>query len=144
MTPKAMRAELKENGLKTPRSNEDLLDAYIQYKSGSEPKTEPKTDSKVLSVVPKENEYTYIGQGDTPPQMINFMGKQIFLRGEKTTVIDSELIDKIKNNPSFVKGDFSREDLMESDKKWAKHAKNTREEHVKMEIEMQRKNRKHG
>jgi len=48
--------------------------------------------------------YTYIGGGDSPPQVTNFMGKQEFIIGEPVDVTNPELLKKLEGNPCFTMG----------------------------------------
>lgn len=55
--------------------------------------------------------FTYIGAGEDSPRVINFMGKQRFVRGDETEVFDPDLIAKLKDNPTFVEGKADQEVL---------------------------------
>lgn len=55
--------------------------------------------------------YTYIGGGEDSPRVINFMGKQKFVRGELTTVTDPEVLAKLDGASTFVKGKADQETL---------------------------------
>jgi len=60
--------------------------------------------------------YTYIGGGDTPPQMTNFMDRQEFMIGEETEVTDPELLAKLKGNQCFVQGKVDRREIIKQAK----------------------------
>jgi hypothetical protein len=137
MNTKEMRTKMREDGLTPPRSNEELIKVY------NEKYGETKVEATVTNM-PMQNQYTYIGAGATPPQLINFMGMQVFMRGELTTVTNPVVLGKIKGNPCFVQGEYPKEKLMENDKQAEKCAQKIRDEHVKMEIDIQRRNRKHA
>lgn len=59
--------------------------------------------------------YTYVGAGTEPPVKINFMGKQVFIRGKATTVTNAEVLAKLKGHPCFVEGEVDQEDLHDQD-----------------------------
>jgi len=143
MDIKEIREKLKDSGLeKLPRSNNDAIELYNKTFNADEQK-EPEAAKKPLEVVKVDkNLYTYIGSGDTPPNMIKFMNKQVFTRGVAVEVKDQVALDKIKNNPCFVKGEVDQDTLYSNDEKAAKAAQHQRDEDVKIQIEMERKNRK--
>lgn len=78
------------------------------------------------AVVYPANVFTYVGGGTDSPQVINFMGKQKFVRGQLTEVTDPEVLAKIKYNPSFINGEVSQEELYEMDKDAVKKAEHRR------------------
>lgn len=135
MTNKEKRARLKEAGLSVPRSNDDMLALYDE--------TFQPVKAEVVAISPKkEGEvYTYIGAGHEPPQIINFMGMQAFRRGEPVLVTNPVVLEKIKTNHCFVKGEASAEQILENDKEADKRVQLIKEEMVKMQIEADRKNR---
>lgn len=55
--------------------------------------------------------YTYVGAGAGSPQIINFMGKQKFIRGKATEVTDPEVLSKIQGVPTFMEGEVDVETL---------------------------------
>lgn len=65
--------------------------------------------------------YTYIGSGETPPQIIKFMDQIVFRRGEPVKIENNQnnafLIKKLENNKCFIKGEIKVEDLMIQDQK---------------------------
>ena len=65
----------------------------------------------------KKQTFTYVGSGEDSPNVINFMGRQEFVRGEEQEVSDPTVLRKIENNPSFVKGKFGLKGIQEMDKK---------------------------
>lgn len=143
MNTKKMREKLKLAGHTPARSNKDLKIQYKEvFSKPSEKSTELVKPEKILSIVPADNEYTYIGHGEGEPHMIKFMGIQNFMRGELTTVTDPVVLRKIKNNPCFVKGAYPRDKLFEDDEKAKKKADDQRFEDSKLQIEMERKQRK--
>lgn len=60
---------------------------------------------------------TYIGQGEDPPRVIDFMGQHRFIRGQVAYVKNGMLLEKICNNPCFVMGEVGMETLHENDAK---------------------------
>lgn len=79
------------------------------------------TSEEDVEEVP-ENVFTYVGAGESPPTVINFMGVQEFVRGEPVLVTNEELLKKIVNNPSFVRGTVDMRTLHEGDKQAAREA----------------------
>ena len=72
--------------------------------------------------------YTYIGGGESSPEVINFMGKQEFVLGEETEVTNMDVLKKIKGNMSFVKGSVERAVISEQKKEAKKKADARRED----------------
>ena len=154
MKYKQMRRQLKEKGVKPiPLKNTEMYELYIKEfpdYDGGDPgqslavkndKTEVGNKDNTVKLV-SSNIYTYIGSGDTPPHMITFMGIQNFVRGEATEVTDELVLSKIVNHKSFVKGKYDMEKAFEADKIEAKKSQNQRDEDVKFQIEMERKNKR--
>lgn len=135
MEVKQMREQLKDVVDTVPRSNDAVAAMYKEKVLGEAPE-------KPLTIVPSENEYTYVGSGETPPHMIKFMGIQVFSRGQLTKVTNPEVLAKIKNNQSFVKGAVSQDDLYDADMKAKEKADLQREEDVKTQIHFDRQNSK--
>jgi len=50
----------------------------------------------------KAREFTYIGGGEGSPHVINFMGKQKFVRGQLTEVTDPEVLAKLDGGVSTI------------------------------------------
>ena len=94
---------------------------------------------KPKPVVKGDNVYTYVGAGDAPPHVINFMGKQEFVRGEAVEVTDPVLLAKIVNNASFVKGSVDPKTLYKADAEAAKKAEEQRKADAKTHAEFQKK-----
>lgn len=136
MDIKKMRDELKGIVDTVPRKNEDVVKLYNEKFSGDE-----KAEN-VVSIIAKDNEYTYIGAGDEPPHMIDFMGLQKFIRGELTEVTNPLVLSKISGNKCFVKGAYDKEKLFANDKEAKKEADLQREEDTKTQIYFERQNRK--
>ena len=61
--------------------------------------------------------YTYIGGGETSPQIINFMGRQEFMIGEEVDVTDLKLLAKLKTHQCFVEGKADRRKIAGDAKK---------------------------
>lgn len=117
---KVMRQKLKDKGLSVPRANKDAQRLY-EKTFASEYIAEAPTDSPISPVVEKpeltlhQNIWTYIGKGDEPPHMINFMGMQKFIRGAATEVSNPLVIAKLKTNPCFVEGEYDSDLMFEND-----------------------------
>jgi len=129
MEPKAMREALKAANITCPVSNKDVIEAYN------------KAFNKEVVTLASSNIYTYIGQGDEPPHMINFMGRQQFIRGTPTEVTDMGVINKIRTNPCFVAGKVDQSELFARDEAAKKQVEKQRMEDLKLQIEMERVNR---
>lgn len=141
MEVKEMRAILKELDIKVPQKNSAVVELYNKEFDANEVIEEEVKNDKALKSVVSDNEYTYIGQGDTPPQIIKFMGLQVFTRGVATPVTDPVVLEKVKTNSSFVKGEIDGELLYANDEAAKKKVQAIRDEDVKLDIYMQRKNR---
>ena len=150
MEHKVMRSILREAGIHVPRSNEDLeaaYKAYVEktYKQG--PHTAEKVagealnkaEDKVIKLV-STNIWTYVGAGETPPHMIDFMGLEKFIRGQAKEVTNKEVLEKIKIHPCFVKGTVDQDTLFNMDEEARKKADEQRFEDLKTQIEVERKN----
>lgn len=152
MEPKEMRVKLKEAGITCPVSNRDVITKYNEHFSGFEeakptdllvaPEVEKSEIStpKIVTLV-SSNIYTYVGQGDEPPHMINFMGRHKFVRGQATEVKDPDIRKKLESHRCFVKGEIDTKILFENDEAAKKKADAQRDEDVKTQIQMDRKNR---
>lgn len=75
---------------------------------------------------------TYVGAGEDSPRVINFMGKQKFVRGQAVEITDQELLAKIIGNPSFVEGEVDQESLHEMDEEAANEANDQRKSDKKL------------
>jgi hypothetical protein len=150
MDNKEMRQALRDAGKHVPRSNEDLEKAYNEAFSRGEvmdkpiaqveppllPEEEPKTNIVKLA---SDNVWTYIGAGDTPPHMINFMGMEKFIRGQAKEVTNPKVIEKMLVSPCFVKGKVDQDLLFARDEEARQKAEKQREEDLKLQIEIERK-----
>lgn len=87
---------------------------------------ENQTPVEEAEVVNEENVFTYVGQGEDPPRVINFMGMQKFVRGVPVEVTNPMVLNKIAINPSFVQGEVDQEVLHEQDQKAAEEAEDQR------------------
>lgn len=118
-----MRQSLRDAGKHVPRSNKDTEIAYTELKNINtgegyeEPKGEIEkvipTEDSVVKLV-SSNVYTYIGAGDEPPHMINYMGIQKFVRGQAIEV-SPNVAEKIRNHRCFVKGEVDQESMFKND-----------------------------
>ena len=144
MKTKDMREFLKDKVETVPRSNADVEKLYNEMNGITVQTVEP-VHVESVEVKPTEistgDEYTYVGYGDTPPHMINFMGLQVFMRGTPVKVTDPRVLEKVKVNRSFVKGKADINKMHEQDELAAKRAQKQREEDLKMQIEVERQNR---
>ena len=144
MQPNEMRAELKEAGITCPVSNKDVIakynEAFPKVDGGSEISTPTNSTPQIVTLA-STNIYTYVGVGDEPPHMINFMGLQKFIRGDATEVTDLAVIEKIQNHPCFTKGAINKDILFENDEQAKKKAQAQRDEDVKTQIAIDRINR---
>jgi hypothetical protein len=160
MEYKEMRAELKEAGVKpVPLKNTEMYQLYIKENpdyDGGEPgggklkdmdmnpagfiqDISPKvTDNQIVEA---GEEYTYIGVGETPPQITKYMGIQTFTRGIPVMVTDKRILARIAGNASFVKGKVDGEVLIEQDELAKKRCDKIREEDTKIQIMCDRANR---
>jgi len=127
MDIKAMREKMKADGHSTPRSNEDLIEAYNRIYAVETPIEPSVVEPSVVTLV-SSNIYTYIGQGDSPPHLINFMGRQQFVRGTATEVTDPAVLAKIDGNGCFVKGQVDQSLMFERDEEAKKKAQAQREQ----------------
>jgi hypothetical protein len=150
MDTKKMRESLRAKGIKPKQKNEEMIAQYNEefpneISIHSEVNDPTSFEAKQpLKLVPSDNEYTYVGAGDTPPHMIKFMGIQVFTRGQLTKVTNPRVLAKIDGNPSFVKGAVTQEFLYENDEKAAAEAKRQRESDQELQILIERENRKAG
>jgi len=138
MNHKEMRAKLKDIVETVPRSNEDMVNLYGE-KFPQETTEITPTVTKVINDV-----WTYIGQGDQPPHLIKFMGRQVFKRGEPTEVKDPVVLEKIKNNPCFTNQKVDTEKLYEQDETEAKKAEDQRNKDIETQLWADRNNKKMG
>lgn len=156
MEPKDMRVALKEAGQPVPVKNADVVEAYnaaVDMGLIDEPvetsaeETEETPEVPEPEVKTKEKKsagkvITYIGSGDTPPYMINFMGRQKFMRGKAVEVTDPVVLAKIKDNASFIEGELEDESvLFENDEEAAAHAKAMRDRDAEMQKEADKRNK---
>lgn len=137
MKTKDMREALKANGHHVPRSNDDVIKLYNEIFMDAE----QKENDKEVPLVLGDNIFTYVGAGDEPPHMINFMGRQVFVRGKPTEVTDLELLLKVRGHKCFVEGDADVEKMHENDVKEAERANQTRLHDQQMQAAAERQNR---
>lgn len=151
-----MRKVLKDAGQKVPRNNPDVEKAYQEWKISSAivVDTDETTrdvviegldiDGKPIKETIKlvsSNVYTYVGMGDEPPHKIKFMGVQWFTRGLPTEV-DQSILEKVSKHACFRKGKVNMDEFYEKDVEEKKKADRQREEDLKLQIEIERVNRK--
>lgn len=133
MNTKDMRVALKDMVDVVPRNNEDVI-ALFKEKF---PDVQLDPEIKVAHLSPiiangekwnhlylsptieevEEEVWTYVGSGHEPPQVTNFMGRQVFMRGYPVKVTDPLVLMKIKNHRCFIKGAIEGEKLIEQDQK---------------------------
>lgn len=125
MNTKEMRQALREAGHHVPRSNKETIEAYNKAFPAADKWSEEEVkvtearnvESSKTNVVKlaSSNVFTYIGAGDTPPHMIDFMGRQKFIRGMATPVEDPVVVKAISNHKCFVKGEVDKDVMFKSD-----------------------------
>lgn len=123
------REVLKAAGVSVPRSNEDMEKAFDDFQSGKIQTDKPSSNEEI---------WTYVGQGETPPQAINFMGIQPFMRGKPEKVTDSRVLAKIRTNPCFAKGEIGPDTLIEQDELAKRRAERIRKRDSELESEARR------
>jgi len=129
MEVKQMREVLKDAGVNpVPRSNKDVIALYNQKFSQTDIEdVVEKTEEKVVSIESTGRTFTYIGSGDEPPHLINFMGMQKFVRGQATKVSNPLVLAKISNNSAFVSGKIDSDLMFTRDEAEKKKANDQRE-----------------
>ena len=81
-----------------------------------------------------ENFFTYVGAGQSPPPVINFMGKEEFVRGEGKVVTNTEVLHKLRNHPCFINGVVSQKELYQRDKEASVIAEKNQQRDKKMNV----------
>lgn len=152
MQVKAMREYLKDKVETVPRSNADVEKMFNHMTNPIQPIDEQKSLNELVDekfprkeptpAVEAGEIWTYVGFGVTPPHTTKYMGIQHFIRGVPTKVTDPRVLEKIGGNRSFAKGEVDMEYYFEQDEKFAKRAEEIRQEGVKMQIMIDRENRK--
>lgn len=111
MTKKMKKSEKAEIKEEKPEVKLGELQDFPKQPEEAEEKPEEKEESAhivdgadLVEKKPDVETYTYVGAGAEPPEVINFMGMQRFVRGEETEVTIPQVLAKIKNNQCFVKG----------------------------------------
>ena len=113
---KDMRDELKELELSVPRKNSDVVELYkSKFPDAEVEECEEESNVVKMPEKPKGETWTYTGYGHTPPQVINFMGLQTFMRGQATEVTHPLVLKKLGGNKSFVKGVVNAEQIITQD-----------------------------
>lgn len=97
--------------------------------------TNDGADETVVKKTAKEKGkvFTYVGGGEDSPRVINFMGRQKFVRGQATEVTDPKLLAKIVGCPTFVEGEVDPEDLHNYDEEEKLAADKKRKEDKKID-----------
>jgi len=139
MNPKAMREALKEVVETIPRSNKDVEKLFAEKFDPANMGT-VVPESKIVNL-PAKNVWTYIGGGHEPPQIVNFLERQVFRLGEPTDVTDPVILAKIATNGSFRLGNVSAEEILAMEAEAQKKVDLVREEDVKIQIMADRQNR---
>lgn len=138
MDAKEMRTALQEAGRDVPRSNDDVEAAYARMiDSAPEPEQD---DAEGEAVPPKENIFTYIGAGETPPHMINFMGLQRFVRGQAVEVTNPIVLRKVETHRCFVAGEIDSDEMFEQDDLAKKRADKQRMDDAELQAEAESQN----
>lgn len=87
--------------------------------------------------------YTYIGGGDTPPRITNFMGKQEFIIGEPTEVTDPQLLVILEKHRSFKKGEVDNKEIeLATEKARKKAGAQVADDQIVNAREIKRRNKK--
>ena len=136
MKVKEMRQVLKNHVDVVTRSNKDVEALYnkiVHYHVGE----------VMPAALPDAGEtWTYLGAGVTPPHTIKYMGIQHFIRGVPTIVTDPRVLERIGGNRSFAKGEVDMEQYFDQDELAAKRAQEILDEGLKLQIMIERENRK--
>jgi len=164
MDIKQMRKALRKAGVDEPGKNADVMPAYYEMLKKNEPVPDNETvegpvkeefsdpasnviedtievagSSPVIELV-STNLWTYVGSGDEPPYMINFMGMQKFVRGQATKV-RPEVVEKIKNHICFVKGSVDMDAMFKNDEKEKELVNKKREVDIQIQARIDRVNK---
>ena len=151
MQIKEMRQYLKNKVDKVPRSNADveLLYNKLQPIGSRELADRAMINDEDEYCAPDESYmepagevWTYIGGGVSPPHTTKYMGIQHFIRGVPTRVTDPRVLEKIGSNRCFAKGEVDMDYYFEQEELEAKRLEGIREEGLKMQIMIERENRK--
>jgi len=129
MDSKAQRHALKEAGKEVPRSNEDVEAAYYAMIGEEKP-------------VAASNEVTYVGAGENPPHMIDFMGLQKFVRGQPVEVFNPVVLEKVKRHRCFVFGRVDQDELFKQDDEARAIADKQRRDDERTQLEAEKHNKK--
>lgn len=131
-----LRDLAKDKGLKLHHAlgKEKVIDALLEgedqkeEEAGEEPITsEQESETPAEVAVSKAPTFTYVGAGESSPEVINFMGLQLFVLGEETEVTNPRVLSKIQNHPCFVKGAADKRKMMESRQAAAQRAQRKRQ-----------------
>jgi len=167
MDIKQMRKALRKAGVDEPKANADVMPAFYEMlrqdeaRIGNEkggkpepvigPSIEPEKSNEnieapiapvtepVIELV-STNLWTYVGSGDEPPYMINFMGMQKFVRGQATKV-SPDVVEKIKNHICFVKGSVDMDAMFKNDEKEKELVNKKREVDIQIQARIDRVNK---
>jgi len=86
--------------------------------------------------------YTYIGAGETSPQVINFMGLKVFRIGMPELVSFGSVVHKkIQGNPAFKEGEVSIVEITANETKEKKEVAEKKAADRKLNEEVKRKYR---
>lgn len=89
-----------------------------------------------------EHIFTYVGGGEDSPQVIDFMGKQKFVRGKAVEVTDASVLAKIDGHHCFVRGEVDPETLYENDLEAKEAADAQRNRDARMQATIVKRNKK--
>lgn len=119
---------------------DEFEQAVVELDLENEPdEDEEMDDEEATSEVQELNVYTYVGKGESSPQRIKFMGKQEFVRGRPTKVVDPVLLAKIKGNPTFIAGAAPQELLQDIEDEGLALAEKNRKVDAQMDANFKRK-----
>ena len=116
MNRKLMREKLSSVVDKVPKSTADMTMLFIKTfgqeamieMCDNQTATEVTADAAVETVA-------YVGYGDEPPHMIDFLGVQRMVRGQKYPIseINPSALEKMQGHRCFVFGDFDSDDMFD-------------------------------
>lgn len=110
---------MSTNKIKVPKESAEISNEE------SNPQVAPAGRGKNGGIV---RAFTYVGGGYNSPQIINFMGRQEFVRGKLTEVTDPYLLAKLPGVTTFVEGTADAELIHKIDQEGNSHYNKQRKE----------------
>lgn len=93
--------------------------------------------------VMKFRTFTLVGKNSDSPVNIKFMNKIEFIKGQPTHIADNEenkfIISKIENNPAFIPGEITQDELYKKYQKEDQRVLRARQEDIRIDSIMQKK-----